>query len=159
MRLVELFRQAFGFENDAQQCQANLVAGAGTQLACGSVQTAVALALNGEFFEWLRHCVRQPGQAAGGGTVGELVVGPQGAQHFGQVRFAAAVKARNPDAGLLVAAVEVEQKLFQHGLQAFFVLAITNKGFQFVAQHALGGFGMVFRNFGHAVVDEAVFIR
>jgi hypothetical protein len=74
------------------------------------------------------------------------------------MRLAAAVKAGNPDAGLLCAGVQVEQELVEDGFKALLVLAIADKGFQFVAQDALGRLGVVFRNLGHAVVGEAIFL-
>jgi hypothetical protein len=52
------------------------------------------------------------------------------------VRLAAAVKAGNPDAGLLCAGVQVEQELVEDGFKALLVLAVADKGFQLVAQDA-----------------------
>jgi hypothetical protein len=53
---------------------------------------------------------------------------------------------------------QVEQELVEDGLQALLVLAVADEGLQLVAQDGLGGFGVVFGNLGHAVVDEAVFL-
>jgi hypothetical protein len=39
------------------------------------------------------------------------------------------------------------------------VLAVADEGLELVAQDGLCGFGVVFRDLGHAVVDEAVFLR
>jgi hypothetical protein len=58
-----------------------------------------------------------------------------------------------------VLGVQVEQELVEDGLQALLVLAVADEGLQLVAQDGLRGLGVVFRNLGHAVVDEAVFLR
>ena len=153
-----MLRQALGLEDDAQQGQTHFVAGTRPELACGSMQGAMALALGAELLQLFEHACGELGQAASGGTIGELVVGPQCAQHLGQVRLAAAVKARNPDPRLLAARVQVQQKLVEDGLQAFFVLAVADEGLQLIAQDGLRCLRVVFRNLGHAVVDKAVLL-
>ena len=157
--MVVLLRQTLGLEDDAQQGQAHFVAGAGAQLACGSVQGAVPLALRAEFLQMLEHACGQLGQASCGSPVSELVVSPQRAQHLGQMRLAAAVKARNPDPRLFTAGVQVQQELVEDGLQPFSVLAVANEGLQLVAQDGLRRLRVVFRHLSHAVVDEPVFLR
>jgi len=107
----------------------------------------------------LEHAGGQFGQAARGGAVAELVVGPQRAQHLGQVRLTAAVEAGNPDAGLLGPCIKVDQELVEDGFEAFLVLAVTNESLQLVAQDGLSCVGVVFRHFRHTVVDEAVLLR
>ena len=158
LRLVVLLGQALGLEHDTQQRQSHFVARTSAQLACGGMQSTVAPALRAELFEVLEHAGGQLGQTACGGAVGKLVIGPQRAQHLGQVRFTTTVKAGNPHARLLGACIQIDQELVEDGLQPFFVLAIADKGLQLVAQDGLSGFGMVFRHFRHAVVDEAVLL-
>jgi hypothetical protein len=67
--------------------------------------------------------------------------------------------AGNPDARLLRLGTQVEQEFVENGLDAFFVLPIADEGFQLVAQDGLCRLGVVFGDLGHAVVDEAVFLR
>ena len=154
--LVVLLGQSLGLEHDAQKRQAHLVARTRPELACRSMQRAVAFALSAELLEVLEHAGGQFGQAARSGAVAELVVGPQRAQHLGQVRLTAAVEAGNPDAGLLGSCIEVDQELVEDGFETFLILTVADEGLQLVAQDGLSRLGMVFRHLGHAVVDKAV---
>ena len=158
LRLVVLLGQPFRLEHDAQQRQTNLVSSTSPKLASGGVQGAVAPTLHAEFLEVLEDAGGELGKAAGRGTVGELIVGPERAQHLGQVRLAAAEEAGNPDPRLLGPRIQIQQELVQDGFQALLVLSVADEGFQFVAQDGLGGIGVVFRYFSHAVVDEAVLL-
>ena len=123
------------------------------------MKTAVTPALDRKLLEVLVHTSGQLGDAACCGAVSEGVVGPKGAQHLGQMRLAAAVEARDPDAGLFVLGVEVQQELLEDGFHALLILAVADERFEFVAQDGQSGGGVIFGNLGHAVVDEAIFLR
>ena len=72
------------------------------------------------------------------------------------MRFAAAVEAGNPDARLFGAAAQVAQKRVEDGLHPFRILTIAHEGLQFIAQHPQGGFGDLFGDLGHAIVQQSV---
>lgn len=103
--------------------------------------------------------VGQLGDTASGGAIRKLVVCPERAQHLGKVRLTASVKTGYPNAWLLIAAAQVVQELVEDGFQTLFVLAIADKGFVFLAKHALGCFRMVLGHFRDTVVDKSVFSR
>ena len=142
--LVVLLGQAFGLEHDTQKRQAHLVPCTRPELACRSMQRAVAFALGAELLQMLGHTGGQLCKAARGGAVGELIVGPERAQHLGQVRLTAAIEAGNPDPRLLGACIKIDQEFVENGLQALFVLAVADEGLQLVAQDGLRGVGVVF---------------
>ena len=72
-------------------------------------------------------------EAARAGAVGEREIGPEGAEHLGQMRLARAVEAGDPD-GALIAPAERGQEQLKDAHQAAPVLAIGDEGLQFSAQ-------------------------
>jgi hypothetical protein len=133
-----------------------VVAGAGTELAGCRMQPSVALAGGGGFSECVGHLWRQLRESARGGSARKREIGPQMAEHFREVRLAAAVEARYPHARLFRPVAQIAQEGIEDGFHPFLVLAVANEGFEFMAQHLLGGIRVVFGDFGNPVVDRPI---
>ena len=91
----------------------------------------------------------------GRGAVGEAVIGPEDAQHRGQMGLTGAVEARNPHA-LLLRLGEPGQIGSQDPLEAFPVFPLADERLQLVAQHGQGVLGVVLGHLGHALVEQPV---
>ena len=148
-----LLRQANGFEDDAQERQADTAARTGSQGAGGGVQAAMALGLGAQFFQAVPDGLRQIGNTTGGGPILEDRVAPQGTEHFDEVRFTRAVKTADPNSRLLCL-VDVLQVGFEDVGHPFFILAIADKGLQLVPQDRQRLTGQFVIDAGHTLVDQ-----
>ncbi len=110
----------------------DIVHGARAESARSRAQTTKWLAAVAEFREQITDFRWQLHERTGGGTVGKVIILPEIAQHFDEMRFAAAEEAADPDSLLLLTPQSVEVGL-ENPLQSAGVFAIADKGLQLEA--------------------------
>jgi hypothetical protein len=155
-RLVVLLGQAGGFEDDAEQGEADIVPRRGTELAGCRVQPTVAFGLVVELQEVISDLCGQLGEAARCRPVIEVHVHPQCPEHLGQVRLAAPIKAADPHARLLRCVAEIAEVGFEDAAQPLCILPIADEGLQLVAQGFQSRLGAILRYLRHTVVEKPV---
>ena len=96
-RQVVLLRQANGLEDDGQERQAHVALHPRPQGTRSGMQALILVRAFGKLGKLLADAGREIGQAQGIGTIREALIGPEGAQHLGQVRFTRSVETTDPD--------------------------------------------------------------
>ena len=153
-----LLGQPSRLENDVQQFEAHVVAGARAELSRCRMNPAQAARRRSQLLQLVGDVGRDADDTAGGGSVVKGEVDPQRPEHLYEVRLAAAIKAAYPDPGLC-RLVHVAQKGVEDPTHALGVFAIAHERLQLVAQGKHLGGGATVRDLGDAIVEQPVLRR
>ena len=153
--LAVIAGQAASLKHDGKYRLANAIAVALAQGARGGQKAGLFLSRQGvQLFQGISHRRGQARNVTRGALVGKGRVGPQRTQHLDHVRLAATKKARHPGRRCLRAPAQGLDVRFQNALEAFFIVALADKGLQLKPQGVLllGVHGLV--HFGHTLVFQ-----
>jgi len=117
------------------------------------MQAAMTFGLSAEFSEVIADALGQIGDPTGRGSVFKGSIHPQCPQHFDQMGFAGAIEPAHPN-GRLLGLVDILEVGFEDVRHPFFVLAITNERFQFVAKNRQRMAGCLVVDACHPLVDQ-----